>query len=51
MGDNLDRKKYGSPTFSWGIHIWNFKLACTVQNLCYASRSVQCKNAQNDKGS
>ena len=27
----------------------NFKLAYTVQNLCYASKSVQCKNAQNER--
>ena len=27
--------------FSGGIHIWNFNtLACTVQKLCYASKSV-----------
>ena len=30
--------------FTWGIHIWHFKtLACTVQKLCYASKSMQCK--------
>ena len=42
MGDNLDKKKkYGSPIFSWGIHIWNFKtLAYMVLKLCYAPESV-----------
>ena len=45
------KKKHVSAIFSWGIHIWNFKtLACTVQNLCYASKSVQRKNAQSYKG-
>ena len=37
--------------FLWEIKIWNFKtLGCTVQNLCYASKIVQRKIAQNDKG-
>ena len=41
-GHNPDgEKKYVRAIFSWGIHIWNFKtLACTVQKLCYASKSV-----------
>ena len=41
MGDS-DKKKYGSPIFSWGIHIWNFKTStCMVLNLCYAQESWQ----------
>ena len=41
-GHNPDgKKKYVSAIFSWTNHIWNFKtLACMVQKLCYASKSV-----------
>ena len=46
----LIRKKIYVSYFLWGTQIWNFKeLACTVQKLGYASKSVQRKNAQNDK--
>ena len=47
---NPDRiKKYVSAIFSCGIHIWSSKtLAITV--ICYALKSMQCKNAQSSKG-
>ena len=40
-GTILMRKKYVSAIFSWGIHIWNFKiLTYMVLKLCYALQSV-----------
>ena len=44
------RKNYGSPIFSWGIHIWIFKtLAYMVLNLCNAHERKKIKKARNSK--
>ena len=55
MGDNSDKKKkYVSPIWVTYFFTRNpymeFQTSMHSSNLCYASKSVQCKNAQNDKG-
>ena len=55
MGDNLDKKKiwvtYLDTYFSMRNPYMKFQNpSMHIQNLCYASKSVQCKNAQYDKG-
>ena len=56
MGDNSDKKKnmghlIGSPIFFMRNPYMKFlKFAWLVQNLCYASKSVQFENAQNNNG-